>query len=203
MKKIFCLATLLTISTSLPVLAETENTNNNANKFFIEIGTDLFGTQTAKYSVDNKEVDEMTEEYFYLNKTGNITFGTEFYNGMQLSVTPGHQTSEYGDTNITNTSLSVQFDIVFMNDLNWIKPFIFGGVSCNVFEIEYEDGVTLEDTSLGYSLGAGIKMDITENVYSKIFVKYKNETFKDSLYDVKVELDNSTISLGASIGYRF
>lgn len=202
MKKIFCLATLLTISTSLPVLAETENTNNNANKFFIEIGTDLFGSQTSEYSIDNKKVDEMTEEYFYLNKTGNITFGTEFYNGIQLSVTPIHQITEVDETTITNTSLNIQFDIVFMNDEYWVKPFIFGGVSFDIFEIE-ENSETLNDSSLGYSLGAGIKMDITENVYSKIFVKYKNGTFEDSLYDVKVELDNSTISLGASIGYRF
>ena len=199
MKKIIFMTSIVAILLPVNLRAEEEKKDfgeelYNPVRAFFEIGANIFNNVEETFTIDS---DELTDtEAFSINNSGHIALGMDIY-GVQIGLSPS--ISEYEDMG-TQTIMQIKLDVPF--GTNVIQPFISLGVSMNWLELEI-DADTVEDSSVGYLVGGGLKVNIDRNIYAKIGFNYNYVEFEKNYYGYNAEIDLSNVQIFAALGCVF
>lgn len=165
------------------------NKTQQKAKLFMEYHFNFFSSS----EIDIEYMDEIKEIQLNSSIQNSLSFGIDFNYG-RLSINPAYIDNN-SDENLF--SLKLKFDYMAPIEIyKKVRPYIGLAITTNHLNIEYLD---INESAIGYEIGAGILYDISKNIFVNLGVSYSTVEFE--IQDVSAEFSDFTFNTG--FGFRF
>jgi len=230
MKKVLLsLTALLGVVSASYSQSESENTSSDFKRWQIRVrGVGVVPNESAKIGAIGGDVNissvfipELDFTYFFTkNIAAELILGTSKHKvntvGSDLSPIngPTEANVDLGSVRLLPPTLTVQYHFYPTKD-KVFKPYIGAGVNYTIF-YDVKSGVAKDvkyDNKVALALQAGADLDITDNIFLNIDVKYlflKTDVTVDAsnlnggaTLDIPASVKINPLLLGFGVGYRF